>query len=64
MSGGGHIILDAAQKALTDSLVSGQLPDATRKLIDSVLERDPSTWTSQEKKEIGKAFNWALNNLK
>jgi hypothetical protein len=63
-SGGGTIIVNHAKTALTDPLVHGQLPPATQKLIDPTLAKDPSTWTASEKKDVGVAFSWAINNIK
>lgn len=61
--GGGHIILSNTKATLSDPLVHGALPPKTTAIIDPILAKDPSTWSALERREIAKAYSWALNNL-
>jgi hypothetical protein len=61
--GGGHIIIQHAQAALTDPLVHGQLSTEMQARIDPILAKDPGVWTDIDKIIVGHAFNWALCNV-
>jgi hypothetical protein len=65
MSGGsgGPIIIHHARQALSDPIVSGQLPPATKLLVDAVLDKVDADWTAKDRTIIGKAISWALTNL-
>lgn len=69
---GGIIVSDAAQGALTNPIVHGQLPVTMTGSLDPVLWsdisanlvlRDNSTWNDQDKEIVGRAFHWAICNL-
>lgn len=60
--GGGIIIIRHARTALTDPLVSGQLPAPMRVLVDAVLEKEDGDWDHHDKQVVAEAIEWALLN--
>jgi hypothetical protein len=63
-AGGSIIVSDAVHATLTNPVVHGQLPEKTQQMVDPILAKDQSTWSTREKKDLGIALSWALQNLK
>jgi hypothetical protein len=63
-SGGGIIVRNIAVGGLQNPVVHGQLPATTTGSLDPILVKHPTTWTEHECEIVGRAFMWAICNLK
>ena len=62
MGAGPIIIIHHVRTTLTDPLVSGSLPPATKVLVDAVLDKADADWTAKDKEIMGRAIAWCLKN--
>lgn len=61
---GGIIIRHVAADALQNPQIHGQLPVTTQSSLQPILPKHPSMWTESECEVVGRAFMWAICNLK
>jgi hypothetical protein len=61
---GSIIVSDAVYAILIDPVVYDQLPLPTRAMIDPILKKDKPSWTTRDKKDLGIALAWSLQNIK
>jgi hypothetical protein len=62
MSGGGHIILGATKKALTNPAVVSEMSAEMQATLTPFIGNDPSTWTADNKAAAAAAFSWCILN--
>jgi hypothetical protein len=60
---GGIIVREAVKAGLSDPMVSGQLPEKMKAVIDTVFAKAAGEWSPSDCKAVAKAADWALCHL-